>query len=475
MQAIPLVIGGRRVETDRVLDVHAKATGDVLGRVCLAESAHIDQAIDAAVRAAPAMAALALCDRERILEGICTQLREREDEFARLLCREVGKPIRDARGEVSRMIDTFHAAAGEAVRPHGEVLPMDALPRGRGLIGSVRRVPIGPAGFITPFNFPLNLAAHKIAPAIAAGCPFVLKPASLTPLTTHLLADVLARAGLPQGAFSTVPSTRAAADLLVTDERLKLLSFTGSPAVGWDMKARAGRKKVVLELGGNAACIVEPDWDAADACARLVLGAFAGSGQSCIKTQRVLVHASRYDDMRERFVNATLALRMGDPEDESTLIGPLITEKDAERLEAWIVAAVAGGARLLCGGRRKGAFLEPTILENVSASADIRCEEAFGPVVVLDRYERFSEALACVNASRFGLQAGLFTRDWVRVEEAFRALEVGGLIVGDVPTWRVDHMPYGGVKDSGLGREGVRWAMEEMTEPRLLVQRQPPA
>jgi acyl-CoA reductase-like NAD-dependent aldehyde dehydrogenase len=474
MEANPLVIGGRRVTTDAHVDVFAKANGELIGRACLAGPVELEAAIAAAVKAAPAMADLAACDRERSLQSICTQLRTREDEFARLLCREVGKPIRDARGEVARMIDTFHTAAGEAVRQEGAVLALDALPRGRGLTGFVRRFPVGACAFITPFNFPLNLAAHKIAPAIAAGCSFVLKPASLTPLTTLLLADVLAHAGLPQGAVSIVPAERAAADVLVTDERLKLLSFTGSPSVGWDMKARAGKKKVVLELGGNAACIVEPDWDAADACARIVAGAFGNSGQSCIKTQRVLVHESRYADLSARLIAATRSLQIGDPEDERTQVGPLITERDAMRLEAWIAAAVRGGARVLCGGKRRGPLLEPTLLENVPSCAEIRCEEAFGPVTVLESYTHFEDALRSVNDSRYGLQAGLFTRDWVLVEQAYKTLEVGGVIVGDVPTFRVDHMPYGGVKDSGSGREGVRWAMEDMTEPRLLVQRTPP-
>jgi acyl-CoA reductase-like NAD-dependent aldehyde dehydrogenase len=336
-----------------------------------------------------------------------------------------------------------------------------------------KRVPIGACSFISPFNFPLNLAAHKVAPAIAAGCPFVLKPASLTPVGALIIGEVLAEAGLPRGAFSILPARRDGSDLFTTDPRLKLLSFTGSPAVGWDLKARAGKKKVVLELGGNAAVVVDADADLTDAVERIVFGAFYQSGQSCIGVQRVLVHEDVYGDFRERLVAATRALQMGDPKDEKTFIGPMISEKEAERLAGWIESARAAGARVLCGGGRRGAMLEATLLENAPRDSDVVCQEAFGPVAVLSPFRDFDAALAQVNDSAFGLQAGVFTRDLYKAQRAWNRLEVGGVVIGDVPSWRVDHMPYGGVKDSGLGREGIRFAIEDMTEIRLLVIRTP--
>jgi acyl-CoA reductase-like NAD-dependent aldehyde dehydrogenase len=336
-----------------------------------------------------------------------------------------------------------------------------------------KRVPIGPCSFISPFNFPLNLAAHKIAPAIAAGCPFVLKPASRTPIGALLIGEILAETDLPPGAFSILPCHREGAELFTTDERLKLLSFTGSPSVGWDLKARAGKKKVTLELGGNAACIVDVDADVADAVSRLITGAFYQSGQSCISVQRILVHEQIYDELRDRLVAATKTLKMGDPKLEETFIGPMIAESEAKRLDEWIQAAMKAGAKLLCGGKREGAMLQATLLEDVPRDQPLCAKEAFGPVAMLDRFSDFDVALDEVNDSVFGLQAGIFTRDIYKIQRAWGRLEVGGVIIGDVPSWRVDNMPYGGVKDSGLGREGIRYAIEDMTEPRLLVIRTP--
>jgi acyl-CoA reductase-like NAD-dependent aldehyde dehydrogenase len=313
-----------------------------------------------------------------------------------------------------------------------------------------------------------------VAPALAAGCPFILKPASLTPVGALIIGEVLAETDLPPGAFSILPARRDGAELFTTDERLKLLSFTGSPEVGWELKAKAGKKKVVLELGGNAAVIVDRDADLADAVARIVFGAFYQSGQSCIGVQRVLVHEDVYDDFRGRLVEGTRALRMGDPRDEHTFIGPMISEKEAARLDDWIRGAMVAGGRLLCGGKRDGAMLEATLLEDVPRDQAVVCKEAFGPVAVLSRFRDFGAALAEVNDSVFGLQAGIFTRDLYRAQRAWDELEVGGVIIGDVPSWRVDHMPYGGVKESGLGREGIRFAIEDMTEIRLMVVRTPP-
>ena len=338
-----------------------------------------------------------------------------------------------------------------------------------------KRVPIGPCSFISPFNFPLNLAAHKIAPAIAVGCPFVMKPASRTPLGAIIIGEVLAETNLPKGSFSILPAHRDGADLFTTDERLKLLSFTGSPQVGWDLKAKAGKKKIVLELGGNAAVIVDADADLDDAVERIIFGAFYQSGQSCIGVQRIIIHADIYDALRDRLVARTSKLVAGNPHDRDTFIGPMISEGEARRLDNWIQEAVQDGATLLCGGRREGAMLEASLLEDVDRSATLYREEAFGPVAILSRFTSFDAALDEVNDSKFGLQAGIFTRDLFKALDAWDRLDVGGIVINDVPSYRVDNMPYGGVKESGLGREGVRFAMEDMTEIRNLVIRGPAA
>jgi acyl-CoA reductase-like NAD-dependent aldehyde dehydrogenase len=408
-----------------------------------------------------------------VLNHCVKRFQERSEELAGLLCLEAGKPIKDSRGEVSRLIDTFRVAAEESVRITGEVLNLEISPRAKGYRGMVQLVPIGPCSFISPFNFPLNLAAHKIAPALAVGCPFVLKPASRTPLGAIIIGEVMAETDLPPGAFSILPCHRDGADLFTTDERLKLLSFTGSPEVGWDLKARAGKKKVILELGGNAACIVDADTDLTDAVDRLIIGAFYQSGQSCIGVQRILVHESVYNELKTRLVDKTKKLISGDPKKEDTFIGPMIDEKEAKRLEDWINSAVAAGGKLLCGGKRNGAILDATLLEDVPKDQTICTNEAFGPVAVLSKFSDFNAALDEVNDSTFGLQAGIFTRDIYKMQRAWDRLEVGGVIIGDVPSWRVDNMPYGGVKDSGLGREGIRYAMKDMSEERLLVIRTP--
>jgi acyl-CoA reductase-like NAD-dependent aldehyde dehydrogenase len=469
----PFWIANRARSSGRELAVTDKFRGDVVTQVALAGAAEIEEATAAAVAAEEPMRRLAAFERAEVLAHCARRFKEREAELASALCIEAGKPIRDSRGEVARLVDTFRIAAEEATRIRGEVLPMDVTPRAKGYAGMWKRVPVGACSMIAPFNFPLNLAAHKIAPAIAAGCPFVLKPASATPVGALLIGEVLAETSLPPGAFSILPCGRKEADALVVDERFKLLSFTGSPEVGWDLKARAGKKKVVLELGGNAGVIVDEDADLEDAVARLVVGAFYQSGQSCIKAQRILVHERVYADLRERFVAAARALRAGDPADESTFLGPLITVGDAERLETWIRSAVARGAKVLCGGGRKGAMLEATVLEDVPPDEPIVCKEAFGPVAVLSSFREFDEALDRINDSTFGLQAGVFTRDLYKAQRAWNRLQVGAVLVGEVPSFRVDHMPYGGVKDSGFGREGLRFAIEEMSEIRLLVIRTP--
>ncbi len=472
-ETYPFYLANRPEAPNFDLEVHDKFRGGVAAKVAMADGTAIERAIAAAREAAPAMREMAAYERSEVLRRCVASFEERRDELAESLCIEAGKPIRDARGEVGRLIDTFRVASEEATRIYGEVLPMDVTARARGYSGFWKRVPIGPCSFISPFNFPLNLAAHKIAPAIAAGCPFVLKPASLTPIGALLIAEVLSETGLPEGAFSILPCRRDGADLFTTDDRLKLLSFTGSPEVGWALKAKAGKKKVVLELGGNAACIVDEDADLEDAAARILIGAFYQSGQSCIGVQRILVHASIYKSFRDRLVEKTRALRMGDPLEEDTFIGPIISEKEARRLEEWVREAEEAGGRVLCGGRREGVMMEATLLEDVPRNVRLVCKEAFGPVAVLSSFEDFDAALAEVDDSEFGLQAGIFTRDLYKAQRAWDRLEVGGVVIGDVPSWRVDHMPYGGVKDSGLGREGIRWAIEDMTEIRLLVIRTP--
>ena len=470
----PLYVANKPEQPNSDLTVIDKFTGAVATRVALADAATIDRGIAAAVTAAAPMAAMAAYERQAVLMHCVKRFTERADELAAALCIEAGKPIRDSRGEVGRLIDTFRIAAEESVRMTGEVQPLDISPRARGYQGMWKRVPVGPCSFISPFNFPLNLAAHKIAPALAVGCPFVMKPASRTPLGALIIGEVLAETDLPPGAFSILPAHREGADLFTTDDRLKLLSFTGSPDVGWDLKARAGKKKVVLELGGNAAVIIDRDADLDDAADRTVFGAFYQSGQSCIGVQRIIVHADVYDAFKARLVAKTRALVAGNPSDEATFIGPMIDVKEAERLDGWIAEARAAGATLLCGGGRSGAMLDATLLEGVPRSTKLYTEEAFGPVAFFSTFTDFDAALAEVNDSKFGLQAGVFTRDLFKMMKAWDRLEVGGVVINDVPSYRVDNMPYGGVKDSGLGREGIRFAMEDMTEIRNLVIRRRP-
>lgn len=465
----PLYLNNKAQQPNTDLEVTDKFTGKVAFRVAQADKATIEEGIAGAVRAAEPMAKMAAYERQAVLQHCVDRFKERQEELAYALCVEAGKPIKDSEGEVGRLIDTFRIAAEESVRMTGEVQPLDISPRAKGYQGIWKRVPIGPCSFISPFNFPLNLAAHKIAPAIAVGCPFVMKPASRTPLGAIIMGEVLAETNLPEGAFSILPAHREGADLFTEDERLKLLSFTGSPGVGWDLKAKAGKKKVVLELGGNAAVIIDHDADLDDALERVIFGAFYQSGQSCIGVQRIIIHESIYDRFRDMLVAKTKTLVSGDPKDRNVFIGPMISESEARRLDGWIEEAVQGGATLLCGGTREGAMLEATLLENVDRSSKAYREEAFGPVALLSKFSDFEAALEEVNDSKFGLQAGIFTRDLFKMFDAWDRLDVGGVVINDVPSYRVDNMPYGGVKDSGLGREGIKFAMEDMTEIRNLV------
>ncbi|MDP9267932.1 MAG: aldehyde dehydrogenase family protein [Acidobacteriota bacterium] len=405
-------------------------------------------------------------------------IRAQREALARTLALEAGKPIKTARVEIERAAFTFDVAAEEAVRIPGEYLPLDVMESMRGRWGLVRRFPLGPIAAITPFNFPFNLVGHKLAPAIAAGCAVVLKPAPQTPLSALNLARLVAEAGWPAGALNVLPLANEDAGVLVEDARLKMLSFTGSAAVGWALKSQAGKKRVVLELGGNAGVIVHSDFhsdsghadaDLDYAAERCAVGGFSYAGQSCISVQRILVHSSVLDRFLAAFIPKVKALRLGDPMDEATDVGPLIRPSDAERVEQWIAEAVAGGAQVLCGGKRNGSLFEPTVLTHTNAKMKVNCREVFAPVVTVEPYDEFDDALRRVNDSPYGLQAGVFTRDAALIFKAFEELQVGGVMVGEVPTFRIDSMPYGGVKDSGLGREGLRYAIEEMTEPRLLV------
>ena len=466
----PYYLANRALQPNADLEVTDKYSGAIATRVALADAKAIDGAIAAAAEAEPAMRALPPYARQHVLEHCVARFQERHDELAMALCVEAGKPIKDSEGEVTRLIDTFKVAAEEAVRIDGEIVNLEISERAKGYRGFVQRVPVGACSFITPFNFPLNLVAHKVAPAIAAGCPFVLKPSEKTPIGALIIGEVLAETDLPAGAFSILPCRIEDADPLVGDERLKLLSFTGGQ-IGWKLKAKAGRKKVVLELGGNAAAIVDADQkDRLDeVIERLIFGSYYQSGQSCIKVQRIYVQASLYDEVRERFVAATKKLKSGDPKERDVFLGPLIDEASAKRLESGIAEACDAGARLLCGGARERNRLEATVLENVPHDARISALEAFGPVTLLAGFDAFDDALAAVNRSDFGLQAGVFTNSLGHAMHAWDRIEAGGIVVNDVPSFRVDNMPYGGVKLSGLGREGIRYAIEDMTERRLMV------
>ncbi|AXK72284.1 aldehyde dehydrogenase family protein [Lysobacter sp. TY2-98] len=473
---LPIYVAGQPVTTGDWLDVTDKYSGKVAAQVAHAGPAQVEQAISAAHEARAEMAAFPPDARRDVLEHCVRRFGERRDELAELLCTEAGKPIRDSRGEVDRLIDTFGIAAGEATRINGEVFEMQVSPRAHGFRGMTRRVPIGACSFITPFNFPLNLVAHKVAPAIAAGCPFVLKPSERTPLGAQVIGQVLAETDLPRKAWSVIVCDTKASAPMVEDPRIALLSFTGGP-IGWDLRARAGRKKVALELGGNAACIVDEDPGVPldHLVKRLVFGAYYQSGQSCISVQRVIVHRAMAERVSHAMAEAVRALKCGNPHDEATDIGPVIDAASADRLEEWIRAARDAGGRVLVEGRRDGTMIAPWLLADVAHDAKLYREEAFGPVALIETVDSFDAALDRANDSHFGLQCGVFT---ARLDHAMRAwdrLEVGGVVISDVPSVRVDNMPYGGVKDSGVGREGVRSAIEEMTEVRLLVIKDPPA
>jgi acyl-CoA reductase-like NAD-dependent aldehyde dehydrogenase len=462
-------VDGKWIEDGDPVEIRAPYDGSVIASVFQGRREHAEAAIAAAVKAFGTTRRLPAFERQRVLRRVSENISERKQEFARTMAQEAGKPIKAARTEVERAIFTFNVAAEESTRLYGEYLPLDWQEFTAGRWGIVRRFPLGPIAGITPFNFPLNLVAHKVAPAIAAGCPLVLKPAPQTPLTALMLAEAVQQAGWPDGGLNVLPLSNEDASLLVTDERIKLISFTGSASVGWQIKKNCGKKKVVLELGGNAGVIVHSDADLAYAADRCVVGGFSYAGQTCISVQRILVERSAFAKFTDLLLEGVKKLRTGDPLDESSDLGPLIRESDAIRASDWIQEAIRTGARLLCGGERRGSMLEPTVLTGTRPEMKVNCQEIFAPVVTVEPYDDFNQALRQINNSPYGLQAGIFTRDAKLIFTAYEELEVGGLIAGDVPAFRIDHMPYGGVKDSGLGREGLRYAIEEMTEPKLLV------
>jgi len=463
------LVDGKWMEEGDLVEVKSPFDGAVIGRVCQGRRQHAEMAIAAAVKAFGTTRRLPAFERQRVLRRVAEGIAQRKEEFARTLCQEAGKPIKAARTEVERSIFTFTVAAEESTRIYGEYLPLDWQEFTAGRWGIVKRFPLGPIAGITPFNFPLNLVAHKVAPAIAAGCPMVLKPAPQTPLSSLLMAEVVQQAGWPDGGLNVLPLSNEDAGLLVSDDRLKMISFTGSAAVGWQIKKNSGKKKVVLELGGNAGVIVHSDADLAYAAERCVAGGFGYAGQTCISVQRILVERSVYGKFTDLFLAGVKDLKVGDPLDESTDVGPLIRESDAIRSADWVQEAVRGGARPLCGGNRKGSVFEPTVLTGTKPEMKVNCQEMFAPVVTVEPYADFDEALRQINNSAYGLQAGIFTRDAKLMFQAYEELEIGGLLAGDVPSFRIDNMPYGGLKDSGIGREGLRYAIEEMTEPKLLV------
>lgn len=465
----PFYIGGKERKNDSTYCIRNPFSGEELAEVCLASPKDVEDAIHAAHESFLLLKEYSSFERSQILFKIAHSLKERREEFAQCICAEAGKPILSSRAEVDRAIVTFELAAEEAKRITGESLPLDGTGGSKGKRGVVTYFPIGIIACITPFNFPLNLVAHKIAPAIASGNAFILKPPPQTPLTSLLLAECLVKSGLPAQALNILPCSNETAEMLVTDERIAMLSFTGSAKVGWLLKGKAGKKKVLLELGGNAGVIIDDSANTSHAVRRCVLGGFSYAGQVCIKVQQVFVHENIAKDVFQKFVDETKNVIAGNPVEEKTLVGPLISENEAARIESWITEAVVQGAEILCGGKRNGLFVEPAILTNVKSSMKVVSEEIFGPVITLHTFSTIEEAVEKINASRYGLQAGIFSNSFSSIQYAYHHLNVGGVIVNDFPTFRVDAMPYGGVKDSGFGREGVKYAIREMMEPKLMV------
>lgn len=472
MKPTPLFLAGEYVETTKTDEVLNPWDNQLVGLVCLAENDQLETATAAAVNAAAGFFRLPRHEKSKICRRVAAGIESAAEELAALITRESGKPIHYARGEVSRAVITFNLAADEALRFIGEALPLDISKAGEGLVGNGHRVPRGSVAAISPFNFPLNLVAHKIAPALAVGCPVILKPAPQTPLTALRLANILHDAGVPTGAVSVLPMSNETAERMVRDDRMGVLSFTGSAKVGWHLKSISGHKQVLLELGGNAPAIVHEDADLDDAAKKLATASFAAAGQVCIKAQRLLVHRAIYDEFQVKLLAETEKLGVGDPANPDTVVGPLIDEKSADRILEWVAEARAAGAKMLCGGTREGNVVWPILLEDTPPHLKCSNEEIFGPVTTLQPYDSIDEAITIANNTRYGLQAGIFTFDVRVIDRAAAGLEYGGIIINDSPMIRVDNFPYGGTKDSGLGREGVRYAMEEFTQWKVIIRRQ---
>jgi len=470
-----MLINGTWRESKNTLDVLNPYDGSAVGSVFMGGADELNEALIASAEAFKVLKAMPAHGKAALIREVVNGLEARAEELARSITMEAGKPITDARGEVSRAITTFTIAAEEATRQGGEVIPLDITAAAEGRFALVRRFPIGPVLGITPFNFPLNLVAHKVAPAMACGNPIIIKPASATPMTALLLGSIITEAGWPAGGVNIVPTRAVDAEKLAMNDGIKKITFTGSPAVGWALKKKASNKKVTLELGGNAGVIVCEDAAVEETAKRCVAGAFSFAGQVCISLQRVYVQKEIFIQFKEALIRECAALKAGDPINEATTLAPMIDETALENTAVRIKEALSGGAELLTGGVRAGRFFTPTVLTHTTPAMSVCSEEVFAPVLVLEPYEDFKEAVAEVNKGPYGLQAGIFTDSMARILYAYNNLEVGGVIVGDVPTFRTDNMPYGGVKKSGFGREGVRYAMEEMTEPRLLALKNPSA
>lgn len=464
-----LYCAGEFRKTENQLDVTNPHNGKVVARISMGSVADLDDAIVKAAMLRDELRTMSSAERYNVLMEISSAIQTDRQRLAEILSAESAKPLRYALAEVDRAAQTFLVAAEEAKRLPKEYISLDWTPAGKGREGLVKYFPAGIVAGISPFNFPLNLAVHKIAPAIAACCPIILKPATSTPLSTLELAKIIDRTSLPKGAVSIIPMDRETGNKLVTDDRIAVLSFTGSPEVGWKMKSQAGRKKTVLELGGNAGVIVTPSAEFETAVAKCVTGGFAYSGQICIHTQRIYVHESLFESFVKEFCKRAMHLKLGDPSSIETEISSMIDETNAKRVEHWVNEAMQAGAKLLCGGKRNGSFYEPTVLTGTNVQMKVNCEEVFGPVVVIEKYSSFAEAIGLINNSKFGLQAGVFTNDIRESDLAFNQIECGGVILNDVPTLRFDHMPYGGIKDSGSGREGVKYATMDYMEARILV------
>jgi acyl-CoA reductase-like NAD-dependent aldehyde dehydrogenase len=463
------LIGGEWLKTADPIEVRSPYDESLVAVVHRAGPEEVERSIATAVEAFEITRKLPAWQRSEILAKVSQGIADRREDFARTIALEAGKPIRTARVEVDRAIFTFKVASEEARRIYGEIVPLDWIPGTENRMGYIQRFPRGPIVGIAPFNFPLNLVAHKVAPALAAGNPIILRPATQTPVSALKLAEVVLEAGWPEGGIAVYSCKTKDADPLVEDARIKLLTFTGSPAVGWGLKARAGYKPVTLELGGNAGTIVNRDADVPYAAGRITIGGFSYAGQSCISVQRVYLHEGIYDSFVDDFLPRVEALTVGDPLDEATDVGPVIDRGAADRLAAWLDEAKAGGAQVLTGGERDGSLWQPTVLTGLTDEMSLTCKEAFGPFVGLYPFADVMDAIESVDTGSYGLQAGLFTSDWNVIQAAFERIEVGGLMVNDVSSWRVDHMPYGGVKQSGFGREGLRYAIEEMTEMKLMM------